>query len=342
MNVKKVIFLTRLYSPHIGGVEKHVEKLSEQLIKHNFEVTILTEQFDKNIREKESKNRTKIVRIPKNQIKTKLNIWKWIINHKNLINQSDIIHAHDVFWWYIPLRFLYPNKPIFTTFHGYEGHKLPRWQAIIHRKIAEILSTGTICIGSFMKKWYYAKPDIVSYGGAELKPIPLLKKTSSIFIGRLGKDTGIMDYLKAIKLLAKPIPLTVYGDGPQRGLAEKYAKKHNLPVIFKDFVLNASQYLKNYQFAFVSRYLAILEAMQTKRLVFAHYNNAIKKDYLTCHPQAKNMFIFNKSEVLATHLQKIINNSKITQNKINNAYQWAKTQTWNNLANQYLKLWGIS
>ena len=74
----KVLFLTKRFFPHIGGVEKHVEKIVEQLQKKRIEVIIVTEQYAKNIRENEVKNRVKIVRIPVFQTKTKSTIWKWI------------------------------------------------------------------------------------------------------------------------------------------------------------------------------------------------------------------------------------------------------------------------
>ena len=40
----KVLFLTRSYFPNIGGVEKHVEKITEILMKKGHEVIILTEK----------------------------------------------------------------------------------------------------------------------------------------------------------------------------------------------------------------------------------------------------------------------------------------------------------
>lgn len=41
-----ILFLVRLYHPHIGGVEKHVETIAKLLINKGFSITILTEQFE--------------------------------------------------------------------------------------------------------------------------------------------------------------------------------------------------------------------------------------------------------------------------------------------------------
>jgi len=36
--------------------------------------------------------------------------------NRQLLQNADIIHCHDVFYWYLPFRFLYPHKPVFTPF----------------------------------------------------------------------------------------------------------------------------------------------------------------------------------------------------------------------------------
>jgi len=71
-----------------------------------------------------------------------------------LIQEADIVHCHDVFFWYLPFRFLYPKKKVFTTFHGWEGIFPPKWQAKVIRNISEKLSFGNICVGDFIRKWY--------------------------------------------------------------------------------------------------------------------------------------------------------------------------------------------
>lgn len=336
-----ILFFTRLYSPHIGGVEKHVEKIS-QILKKNHRLTIITEQYDKKLKQEETVNGIKVYRIPVSAVSEKQKkwlIWKELWKHKGLIKNTDLVHIHDVFFWYLPFRFLFPRKKVFTTFHGYEGNDEPPWQAIIQHKIAEILSSGSIAIGDFMKQWYHARPNTVSYGAASTKPAKLPKIQNAVFIGRLDHATGILAYLQGLTLLPRPLRLTVYGDGPLLKQAEKLVKTNKLKVTFKGFKPYASTQLKNFRLAFVSRYLSILEAMQTKRLVFAHYNNQIKKDYLTCHPQAKNMILFKTPEQFARQLKKSLNQAEQEKQKIEFAHTWAQNQTWQKLANQYLKLW---
>ena len=201
-----------------------------------------------------------------------------------------------------------------------------------------------------MEKWYYARPKLITYGAANIKPQPLPHQKTAIFIGRLDQDTGIMAYLKALKLLKEQsisLPLIVYGDGPYYQRAKQFCHQHHLPVKLKGFTTQADLKIKHYRFAFVSRYLSILEAMQTKRLVFAHYNNKIKYDYnnkikydyLVCHPQAKNMLIFNAPQQLATAIKKLLKTPTKEIKTITAASRWASQQTWTKLTRQYLKLW---
>ncbi len=340
-----ILFFTRLYYPHIGGVETHVQKIGQELKKLGHQVIIVTEQYDKSLKTEELIQGIKVYRIPvwnKSEKSKKWTIWYCLWRHRQLIKTADIVHIHDVFFWYLPFRFLYPFKKIFITFHGYEGSSLPKLSAIIHRKIAEILSANCICVGEFMKKWYYAQPKLITYGAANIKFDSLPQKLTAIFIGRLDQDTGIMVYLKALRLLRQksiPLSLTVYGHGRYYAKAKDFCHKYHLPVEFKGFTNQAALKIKDFRFAFVSRYLSILEAMQAGRIVFAQYNNPIKQDYLACHPQAKNMIIFHSPLELAQAITAILKDPRQEIKMIKLAYQWASRQTWQKLTQHYLQLW---
>ncbi|MBU0978566.1 MAG: glycosyltransferase family 4 protein [Patescibacteria group bacterium] len=347
----KILFFSRLYNPHIGGVEKHVESLGLELSKKKHQVTIITEGYQPNLPSMEAKHRIKIYRIPTHKTTEKDKkwlIWRWLWQHINLLKSADIIHVHDVGYWWLPYRFVFPLKKVFMTFHGYEGTSSPTILAIVQRKISEWLSSGTIGVGDFMRTWYRAQPNLVSYGAVQSSQL-LKSPTQSncqlfraIYLGRLSQDIGIMTYLQALKILQKQgvkIKLDVFGDGHQFIEAKQFVKKNKLNVIFKGMVKNANQYLPNYKLAFVSSYLAILEAMRAQVPVIAVFNNQIKQDYLTCHPQAKNMLITNRPIVIAYNINQLIEKEKINRAKLTLAYNWAKTQTWQNLTTQYLKLW---
>ena len=127
----------------------------------------------------------------------------------------------------------------------------------------------------------------------------------AIFIGRDGADTGLAQYRQLAKL--KKITLDIFTHTP-----------------------NAAKYLPQYDVAFVSRYLAILEALAAGIPIVAHYNNEIKKDYLTLAPFAKFITIFSDPAEV-----------KLEYNwrQIRDGQRWASGQTWDNLVDIYEKLW---
>ena len=339
-----ILMLSRLFSPHIGGVEKHVEKVMERLIKRGHEITIVTERYDKKLKLQQVYKGIRIFRIPvpHQEKKKKWAIWKWLWENRNLIKGNDLIHIHDVFFWYLPFKVIFPFKQMYITFHGYEGNKPPTTKAVIQRKIGEWMSSGTICVGGFMRKWYQAKPNLITYGASSGIKVKKKELNTAIYIGRLSKDIGIMIYLKALRLLKQKninLSVDVYGDGPQFKLARKFVKKNKLRVKFYGFVKNGNQEISQAQLGFISRYLGIVEAMSAKTPVFAVYNNQIKKDYLICHPQAKNMFVADNSQSLAEQIGKYLGSTKKYNQQIDEAYQWGKKQTWEKMTNLYLKLW---
>ena len=129
----------------------------------------------------------------------------------------------------------------------------------------------------------------------------MAQSKKAIFIGRTDPDTGLDAYRQI------PVKLDVYTDTP-----------------------NASRFIPEYHFAFVSRYLAILESLAAGVPVLAHYNNQIKYDYLVMAPFAKFIHVFqdpNTADLKFDH--KVV---KLGQ-------MWARRQTWTKLANIYETLW---
>lgn len=337
-----ILFFARRFYPLIGGVEKHVLEISKLLIKKGHIIIVVTEQADNLPAYEILKNPgIKIYRIQtgKEDRFKKLRIWKNLWNIKDVIATADVVHCHDVFFWYLPFRLLFPNKKVFTTFHGYESFPISK-KAVLIRKLSEKLSKGNICIGDFITKWYRTKASFVSYGavdvGSKYKVSSTkVKNESAAFIGRLDDQTGILMYVKAVELVRKKFPafmMTAAGDGIYK---KKIAKK----VKVTGFVNNPEKYLINAHFAFVSRYLAILEAFAAKRLVFAVYDNPVKEDYLKLAPFAKNIVIANTPEEMEEKISYFLAHPSAEKKLIENAYAWVKGQTWENMVKMYLKLW---
>jgi glycosyltransferase involved in cell wall biosynthesis len=253
----KILFLTRLYSPHIGGVEKHVQEVGLSLRKRGHRVTIISEED---------------IKYPHIKFLGLLTIWFWLLKNRSLIKQSDIVHCHDVFVWYLPFRFLYPKKPVYTTFHGWEGKYPIPWWNILQKRLAAKLSKGNICVGKYLEKWYGIKADKIIYGGVSRSP--KLKTTkipkTILWLGRLERDTGILEFLDWLSKHKKYTALFC-GDGSLRKECEKYGKVYGF--------IDPKPFLQKTEICVPGGYLAYLEAKAAGCRIKTFANNPLKKDY---------------------------------------------------------------
>lgn len=345
-----IVFLTRLFYPHIGGVEIHVLNISRLLVKAGHKVVIITElqegleersSFAKAKEEREEIKGIEIrkIRTGKEDFFKKFRIWRQLWHCRNVLKKADIVHCHDVFFWYFPFRFLLFNKKVFTTFHGYEGKYPVSKKAIFVRKLSQKLSKGTINVGRFIEKWYGTKPNFITYGGVrEIKDLrekiyDLRKKDRLhiLFIGRLDEDTGILQYLNVLDNLKKrkvQFEFEVCGDGKFRRQAEQYGKVHG-------FVESTKKYIEKADYVFCSSYLSILEVLSYGRPIIAFYNNPLKKDYLVMTPFALFITISNSPKEVSEQIVK----KNFSAQKISDAQKWAQNQTWGSVLNLYFKLW---
>ena len=146
----KILFLVQYKTPHVGGVEKHVESISLSLGKKGHKVRIVSSED---------------IKYPRIKFLGLLYIWIWLWGYREMIKKADIVHCHDVFIWYLPFRFLYAKKPVYTTFHGWEGIWPIPWKNILIKRLAAKLSRGTIAVGKYIEKYYGVKADKIIYGG---------------------------------------------------------------------------------------------------------------------------------------------------------------------------------
>jgi len=353
-----VLFFARRFYPQIGGVEKHVLEIGKRLVKQGHKVVVVAE-LEKNTNDQDYHSALKsatsagkaegieIYRINpgKDDWFKKFRVWKELWRLRRLVIDADVVHCHDVFFWYLPFKLLYFTKKVYTTFHGYEGNFIPTGKAIAIHKVSEKLSNGNICIGQFFEKWYGTKPTYVSFGAAEISHSNKQNKTDKnliVFLGRLEEETGIMEYLKAFKEISqkyKQLTMEVLGDGALMNEARKYVADNQLSVNFRGFVAKTDKQIDRASFVFVSRYLGMLEAMMSKKYVLAVYNNKIKEDYLKMTPFSDYISISSNSDELYKQLEECLSNEKQKNEKIDKAYEWVKDKTWDNLVNNYLILW---
>lgn len=348
----KIVHLAQYYSPHVGGVERHLELLNQELLSRGHEVSVMTQHVPKDTALCEGVNGVQVVRLPValpslsllSKTLYKLKLWRQVWRQRKLLFSADRIHIHDVFFWLIPMLPWLAREKLFMTFHGYEGSEAPGKMQVFWHRFAEKMTVGNICVGAFHKVWYHVRPTVETHGAVESarKSTASRKKDTGVYIGRLAKDAGIMAYLEAVQILhkqGKAIALDVYGDGPQRAEAERFVQRHHLHVTFHGDTPNAAQYLPSYSFACVSRYLAILESLSAQTPIIAQYDSEIKHDYLRLSPFAEWVTIAQTPAEIAAHISHILAQPASYQAQVQQGKAWADTQSWQNMTNLYENLW---
>ena len=329
---KQIIWLCRLYEPHIGGVERHVSELSQLLLKSGYSILVLTEQYDDNLALQEVRRGVRVLRIPHSECGKKISTWKWIwhLISKYPELRSATWHAHDVHWWILPFVCLNMLPHVFVTFHGYEHMNTPTSREIFWRKIAQRFSRGSILVGEWISSWYGLQPDLVTYGGARISPLPAGKRGSGVAIGRLEHDTGL---LKALPVVAEfsDYSLDIYGEGSQKKEIEAFCSQYSA-VRYKGVVKNVERVLRSASFVFASQYLSLLEAMQAGRMVIAYAETPLKKQYLESFPGKKWLAVWSTEEELRAILSHLPKPKKAAQ-------VWAQKQAWESVLRLYADLW---
>ncbi|MEP7167511.1 MAG: glycosyltransferase [Candidatus Woesebacteria bacterium] len=340
----RVVMLCRLYSPHLGGVEKHVLNLSKEILKGGNQVDVFTLPHERKlpsfevmegilVHRKPRQLHSRVLKIffgilpffPKKlaqNIVERDEIWGWLLWNLPTFLFADVIHIHDVFFWYWPIRILLPWKKVFITFHGFEAGSLPTQKAKKTRRMAAHWTNGNIAVGGWIKKWYGTDADLVTYGAGSCIPeksTALHTKMKAVFIGRVASDTGAKVYAKIIDSVSN-YTLDIYGEGSELGTVE-----------------NSCALFPQYDLACVSSYLSILEAMQSKVFVLAYATDDLKWDYLQSHPMAHNMCIVRSEAEMKSFLDGFT--PEKYHREIERAFDWAKEQTWRALYLQYENLW---
>ena len=336
----EILFFTKLFYPHVGGVEKQVMELSIRLIKLGYKITIVTEKYSDRLKNEEENNGIKIIRFLPLKLKFigLIYIWLWLLKNRKFIEEADVVHAHSVYVWYWPFRFLYPSKPSFVTFHGWEGIYPIPLRNIIIRKIDAFLADKNIAISDYLEKHYKIKADRLMYTSVDLPKIgvnPRKNPTSILYVGRLDLDTGLTKILEAFSLL-KNMKLSIgfCGDGPLRHECEKYGKVYGF--------VDPKPYYRRSAICVSPGVTSVLEAFTYKCLIITTYNNPVKKDYLLMTP-FKNWIIVEKTAGgLAEKIRFYVNNYNKAAPYIDHSYNWVKTQNWNNAVKTYLNLWHLN
>ncbi len=254
----KVLQLTVHFAPNVGGVETHLTDLVNGLIKNNFNTFVLTYRplvvkTSWHFRE-QGKNFT-IIRLPwiagffykfvKNPIIEFLYLTPGLFITTPLViffYNPDVIHAHGLvagfvgaFWGKIFRKkilasthslYHFPKKGIYRDFAKWIFSQVDVVLCLSRQSMDEIKSLGHN--DKKVKQFtYWVDQEIFKPGNKELlrKKLSLPNVFTVFFVGRLVEEKGILELLKASRLV-KNINFLIAGTGPLEKEVINEAKKN--------------------------------------------------------------------------------------------------------------------
>lgn len=347
----RVLMVAERLTPAIGGVERHVAGLVRELVQRGYQVTVVAPAHMQGLAEEQNVDGARVLRISRtgHRWRDYLRAWRWWAEHQSLLAEADLVHFHSVYallHWFGPARLLCPGKQFYLTYHGYEMRYPVPHRARLYRRLAERWVRGSICVGHYLIKWFHLQPQAVTYGAVTVPPGRSASPAEpyAVFVGRLAPDTGLDIYLRGLGLLKRQyqltLPLIVCGDGPLRSGLEELARSESVEANFVGFVPEPTQYLSQASIAFVSGYLAMLEAMAHRCPVFSVYHTPVKADYLRMIPGTDQMFkVADNADHLAAQLAAMLSGRDDPSQRTKQAYSFAQRHTWARLADVYVSLW---
>lgn len=337
--MKSVLFITKSFLPITGGVQEHIYYVSREL--KNRGLTVEIAFFWK-----------KVGDYPADEAGVHVLQWAtlWqracsLVQLSRCMRLVDIIHLHDytAFYYALPAVLLakFSGKPVYITFHGWEGQCPPAKLTILLRRFCNWVCDGSINVGHYIEKWYGTISDFVIYGAtvtvAKAQPKGIQKVA---FLGRLDSDTNIFMVLNAWKLIAQRYPnatLDIIGDGKLGSRAHEFVKRENISGIsFKGWVSDPASVLFGYSVVIPAGYLAMLLSFACECAVVACYGNSLKEDYFRLIPDFDRMaWACGDANAVADAVADAFNGAS----KSAVAKAFVDSCTWESVADVYQYLW---
>lgn len=251
----KILLLTAHYSPNVGGVETHLDDLTQSLTQRGNKIFVLTYRpltTKTSWKIFENRDDLKIFRIPwvpglfykliHKPVLTFVYLFPGlfiVLPFCLLINKPEVIHAHGivagsvaVFWGkIINIRtvvsthsiYSFPKSGIYRKFVVWIFNNASHVSTLSKQGLKEIQSLG-INKSNTSNFTYW-----VDMG--KFKNIPNAKKFTSwgnnftvLFVGRLVEEKGVRELLGSFDMWNKNINLAIAGDGPMVNRVKKISK----------------------------------------------------------------------------------------------------------------------
>jgi glycosyltransferase involved in cell wall biosynthesis len=347
----KILQVCPSYYPHLGGVEEHVQNISERLAKEH-EVTVFTGDPSRKLPQDEEINGVLVKRFKSFSPGDAYHLSLEMLGELRE-SEFDIVHGHNYHAFPLYLsRYAKANKFVVTPHYHGHGHTSVRDFLIkLYKPFGKGIfedADSIIAVSKYEKELLLkdfnvddGKVSVIPNGVdlAEfnnLKAIPKEPKTI-LYVGRLEEYKGVQYIIQTLPLLANDFRLDIVGKGPYReklvglinrlGLSNRVRFYHDLP---------RQELLQTYARAGV---FVLLSQHEAFAIVVAEAL-AAKTPCIVANTSALSEWVDNKNcfgidyPISNKELAKLI--SKVTSAKVKNVKLWE----WDKVAAELIRLYG--
>lgn len=336
----KIVHLTQHYRPHVGGVERHVERVARLLSERGHAVTVMAGDHAGDLPETEHDGALTIERFPATR-----SLWRmkaWFVRRLPALWRADAVHVHTAAFFTMLPRAVWPRGKTVYTAHGWGGrYPIPPESVRRTRRVVRRASK-LVCIGDFIGKWYGVDPDMVSYGAVEPPALHRVEREADrvCMVGRLAEDTGAAMFARGLRQAAdrgRRIAVTVCGDGVLADEVRDRLTHERIELDWRGFVTDPERSMAAAAVTLTSGYLGILEALAMGSAVVAAADNPVKEDYLGLSPMASFIGIARSPAEVADRVEAALDNPDPQRRREGEAF--ARSQTWGRLVDGYERLY---
>ncbi len=352
----KILFVSDLYYPHLGGVSEHIYHLANEFENMGHYVRILTGKMEGNFRPDEER----VIRIgvgkrvKYNKSVGRVTIGLDLLKIKKIMKDFDVIHSHGGLSPALPILALcFSEKTNFLTFHATFEKCLPyrifnRPFKFLFNRIDGRIAVSQTAMESFAR--YFPGDYKIIPNGIDTNrfyPMKNKKENTILFVGRIEKRKGLEYLLEAIRLLRKDIKdikLLIAGERYADYKIEipeeikdnivflGFVKPDRLPEIYSSANVFVSPAIGNESFGIV-----LLEAMASGTPVIA----SDIPGYKCVIEDGIDGILFPGKDAVALKdkLKEVLTNKELQKSLIRNGLMKAKKYDWKNIAREIINFY---
>jgi phosphatidylinositol alpha-mannosyltransferase len=351
----KVLFVSDIYYPHIGGISEHIYNLANQFERKGHDVSVLTASIEGDLKPDEERviRIGKSIVIPANRSCSRITLGVDGAELSDIVKKFEVIHIHGILAPTLPLSTLKVSRRInIFTFHPTFGPSIPfkifkKYLSIyfdrIDGKIA-VSKTARDSIARYLSGDYRIIPNGVDIKRFMPSKAEYKSENEILFVGRIEPRKGLQFLIDALPLIKKEIPevkLTVAGGGYKElklnipiDVKESirflgFVTPKDLPEIFRKATVFMSPAVSGESFGIV-----LLEAMASGTPVIASdipgYKCVIK--------DGENGLLAPRGnpEGIARQIIRVFKNKELKDSLIDKGFMTAKRYSWDRVSEEVL------